>query len=73
MSPDNQRRERRIVLIIPYGIEISLEVAKARIKSVLIIPYGIEIRISVPSSAWLKVLIIPYGIEIYYSPVAGPY
>ena len=57
-------RSVRVVLIIPYGIEICLDIAHFGILYVLIIPYGIEIRMRVPQNKSTGVLIIPYGIEM---------
>ena len=53
-----------IVLIIPYGIEISGSVVDYIALNVLIIPYGIEMCESQGLLETLTVLIIPYGIEM---------
>ena len=53
------------VLIVPYGIEISIfRSVKVILSKVLIVPYGIEMELLDQFPVVISVLIVPYGIEI---------
>ena len=56
-----------LLLIVPYGIEISLSAHFNNWAFLLIVPYGIEINKNDSGSKWSVLLIVPYGIEIIIS------
>ncbi len=61
--------ERNLLLIVPYGIEMTIEVWVCLFVYLLIVPYGIEInRVSLTLFV-VKLLIVPYGIEMQFDRV----
>ena len=56
--------EFTLLLIVPYGIEISFRMDNTCCNSLLIVPYGIEIKSTTNVYILPKLLIIPYGIKI---------
>ena len=56
---------RQILLIVPYGIEISSSSSPLDALKLLIVPYGIEIPSQRQYAGADELLIVPYGIEIW--------
>ena len=54
----------KILLIVPYGIEIRLKDLRSPSRQLLIVPYGIEINNTKFKNLFHNLLIVPYGIEI---------
>ena len=57
--------ERILLLIVPYGIEISSISFNVLLNRLLIVPYGIEIMQNDLAAQLIDLLIVPYGIEIF--------
>ena len=56
------------LLIVPYGIETTLNrVGTPIVRALLIVPYGIETLIRNFFSHFHILLIVPYGIETSYN------
>ena len=58
----------KVLLIVPYGIEIVSAGRPSGSSPLLIVPYGIEIIVSLQDvTDLIELLIVPYGIEIKYT------
>ena len=51
------------LLIVPYGIETTIETIDRCDKPLLIVPYGIETTLCISGDRCRSLLIVPYGIE----------
>ena len=60
---DQRKNRRRRLLIVPYGIETTIEEDPANTSNLLIVPYGIETDGTSRDYPHLNLLIVPYGIE----------